>query len=131
MTKTAVVRVAPRPPGGVTPVTACPIGPVVDVLFSRWTTPILWTLNEFGRQRFGELQRRIPGITPKVLTQRLRQLERDGLLVRTHHAEVPPRVEYEISALGCSLADLFAHLTEWGTTNLAEVEQARQRYDGT
>jgi len=108
---------------------ACPIGPVVDVLFSRWTTPILWSLNEFGRQRFRELQRRIPAITPKVLTQRLRQLERDGLVVRTPHAEVPPRVEYEISALGCSLADLFAHLTDWGVTNLAEVERARQRYD--
>ncbi len=125
-----MVQVRSRPPEAVTPVTACPIGPVVDVLFSRWTTPILWTLNEVGRQRFGELQRRIPGITPKVLTQRLRQLERDGLLTRTCHAEVPPRVEYEISALGRSLADLFAHLTEWGTANLAEVEQARQRYDG-
>jgi len=99
------------------------------VLFSRWTTPILWSLNEFGRQRFGELQRRIPAITPKVLTQRLRQLERGGLVVRTQHAEVPPRVEYEISALGYSLADLFAHLTGWGLTNLAEVERARQRYD--
>jgi len=131
MMKAVLVQVASRPAGEVTPVTACPIGPVVDVLFSRWTTPILWTLNEFGRQRFGELQRRIPAITPKVLTQRLRQRERDGLVVRTHHAEVPPRVEYEISALGCSLADLFAHLTEWGTSNLAEVEQARQRYDGT
>ncbi len=131
MAEAAVVGVASRPAGEVTPVTACPIGPVVDVLFSRWTTTILWTLNEFGRQRFGELQRRIPAITPKVLTQRLRQLERDGLVVRTHHAEVPPRVEYEISGLGCSLADLFAHLTDWGTTNLSEVEQARQRYDGT
>lgn len=130
MTRAAVARVTPRPAGETTAVTACPIGPVVEVLFSRWTTPILWTLNEFGRQRFGELARRIPAITPKVLTQRLRQLERDGLVVRTQHAEVPPRVEYEISALGSSLAGLFAHLTDWGTTNLAEVEQARRRYDG-
>ncbi len=66
-----------------------------------------------------------------MLTQRLRQLERDGLVVRTYHAEVPPRVEYEISALGYSLADLFAHLTDWGVTNLAQAERARQRYDGT
>jgi len=129
MAEAAAVEVSSRPAGEVTPVTACPIGSVVDVLFSRWTTPILWSLNEFGRQRFGELQRRIPAITPKVLTQRLRQLERDGLVVRTQHAEVPPRVEYEISALGCSLADLLVHLTDWGVTNLAEVERARQRYD--
>jgi len=131
MTRAAVTRVTSRPAGETAAVTACPIGPVVDVLFSRWTTPILWTLNEFGRQRFGELARRIPAITPKVLTQRLRQLERDGLVLRTYHAEVPPRVEYEISPLGYSLGGLFAHLTEWGTTNLGEVEQARRRYDAT
>jgi len=62
---------------------ACPISPVVDIVFSRWTTPILWTLNQDGRQRFTELQRSIPAITPKVLTQRLRQLERDSLVIRT------------------------------------------------
>jgi DNA-binding HxlR family transcriptional regulator len=62
---------------------ACPISPVVDIVFSRWTTPILWALHEFGRQRFVELERRIGTITPKVLTQRLRQLERDGLVGRT------------------------------------------------
>ncbi|WP_043811149.1 winged helix-turn-helix transcriptional regulator [Allokutzneria albata] len=111
------------------PENACPIAPVVDIVFSRWTTPILWALNEFGRQRFGELERRITTITPKVLTQRLRQLERDGLVVRTYHAEVPPRVEYEISDLGRSLSPVFASLAEW-SVNLGEVEQARQAYDG-
>jgi DNA-binding HxlR family transcriptional regulator len=107
----------------------CPIGSVVDVLFSRWTTPILRTLHEFGRQRFGELAGRIPAITPKVLTQRLRQLERDGLVVRTYHAEVPPRVEYEISDLGASLEPVFSHLSEWGDENMPKVEQARRRHD--
>ncbi|MGW4586587.1 winged helix-turn-helix transcriptional regulator [Amycolatopsis thermoflava] len=112
----------------VSPELACPIAPVVDLVFSRWTTPILWTLNEYGRQRFVELSRRITTITPKVLTQRLRQLERDGLVVRTYHAEVPPRVEYEISDLGRSLAPLFATLAEW-SPNLEKVEQARADYD--
>lgn len=65
----------------------------------------------------------------RVLTQRLRQLERDGLVVRTYHPEVPPRVEYEISELGSSLAPLFAHLSEWATDNLEHVEQARRHYD--
>ncbi|MCP3798204.1 helix-turn-helix transcriptional regulator [Allokutzneria sp. A3M-2-11 16] len=111
------------------PEQACPIAPVVDIVFSRWTTPILWALNEFGRQRFVELERRITTITPKVLTQRLRQLERDGLVVRTYHAEVPPRVEYEISELGRSLSTVFASLAEW-SVNLAEVERARLAYDG-
>ena len=107
---------------------ACPIAPVVDIVFSRWTTPILWTLHERGRQRFVELERLIPAITPKVLTQRLRQLERDGLVVRTYHAEVPPRVEYEISELGRSLGPLFASLSEW-SGNLGKVEAAREAYD--
>jgi DNA-binding HxlR family transcriptional regulator len=110
------------------PETACPIAPVVDIVFSRWTTPILWSLHEFGRQRFVELQRRIGGITPKVLTERLRQLERDGLIVRTYHAEIPPRVEYEISDLGRSLGPLFASLTEWAADNLPRVEKAREAY---
>lgn len=113
----------------VAPEDACPINPVVDLLFSRWTTPILWTLNEFGRQRFVELERRIASITPKVLTQRLRQLERDGLIVRTYHPEVPPRVEYEVSELGSNLGALFGELHDWGAAHMPEVERARQRYD--
>ncbi|MCC9310853.1 helix-turn-helix transcriptional regulator [Kitasatospora sp. RB6PN24] len=112
------------------PELACPIAPVLDIVFSRWTTPILWTLHMHGRQRFVEVQRRIGSVTPKVLTQRLRQLERDGLIVRTYHAEVPPRVEYEISELGRSLAPVFAHLTDWATANLPQVARAREEYDG-
>jgi DNA-binding HxlR family transcriptional regulator len=103
---------------------------VVDIVFSRWTTPILWSLHRYGRHRFVELQRRITTISPKVLTQRLRQLERDGLVVRTYHAEVPPRVEYEISELGRSLAPLFATLAEW-SGNLDEVARARRQYDAS
>ncbi|GAA3234488.1 winged helix-turn-helix transcriptional regulator [Dactylosporangium siamense] len=120
---------ATQAPAPIDPEQACPIAPVVDIVFSRWTTPILWSLNEYGRQRFVELERRISTITPKVLTQRLRQLERDGLIVRTYHPEIPPRVEYEISDLGRSLAPLFAHLAQWAATNLDKVEQARQDHD--
>jgi DNA-binding HxlR family transcriptional regulator len=112
----------------VPPELACPISPVVDLVFSRWTTPILWVLNEFGRQRFVELERRITTISPKVLTQRLRQLERDGFVVRTYHPEVPPRVEYEITDLGRGLGPLFASIAEW-SVNLDRVEQARNDYD--
>ena len=103
--------------------------PLLDVAFSRWTTPVLWTLNEFGRQRFVELERRLGGITPKVLTQRLRQLERDGLVVRTYHPEVPPRVEYEISELGRTLGPLFATMATWASDHIGEVEAARRVYD--
>jgi DNA-binding HxlR family transcriptional regulator len=111
------------------PEEACPIGPVVDVVFSRWTTPILWTLNECGPQRFGQLERRIAAITPKVLTETLRKLERDGLLLRTCHPGVPPRVEYEISELGQSLAPVFEVLANWSGENLDRVRQARLAYE--
>lgn len=116
---------------GPAPTQACPIAPVVDIVFSRWTTPILWALNEYGRLRFVELERRLTTITPKVLTQRLRQLERDGLVLRTYHPEIPPRVEYDISDLGRSLAPLFATLATWSAANLGKVEEARLEYDAT
>lgn len=117
------------PASTVPPGQACPIGPAVDIVFSRWTTPILWTLHAFGRQRFVELERRIGTITSKVLTQRLRQMERDGLVLRTYYPEVPPRVEYEISDLGRSLSPLFAVLADWSQANLDRVEDARRAYD--
>ncbi|WP_236059705.1 winged helix-turn-helix transcriptional regulator [Actinacidiphila acididurans] len=117
------------PPGPTAVPVECAVAPLLDVAFSRWTTPILWTLNQFGRQRFVELQRLLGPITPKVLTQRLRQLERDGLVVRTYHPEVPPRVEYEISELGRTLGPLFASMASWVQDNMAGVAAARKEFD--
>jgi len=108
---------------------ACPIAPAVDIVFSRWTTPILWQLNVHGRQRFSDLRNLVGGITAKVLTQRLRQLERDGLVSRTFYPGIPPRVEYEITDLARSLAPLFASLTTWAQDHLGDVEKARTSYD--
>ena len=107
----------------------CPIAPVVDIVFSRWTTPILWQLNSCGRQRFNDLRDLVDGITAKVLTQRLRQLERDGLVSRTMYPEIPPRVEYEITDLGRSLAPVFAALVTWSQDHLPDVADARSDYD--
>ena len=109
----------------------CPIAPVVDIVFSRWTTPILWQLNAHGRQRFSDLRDLVDGITAKVLTQRLRQLERDGLVARTMHAEIPPRVEYAITDLGRSLAPVFCALVDWSDHHLPEVATARKDYDNS
>ncbi|WP_406304417.1 helix-turn-helix transcriptional regulator [Streptomyces sp. NBC_00879] len=108
---------------------ACPINPVIDLVFSRWTTPILWVLEHHGRLRFNQLQRHLPTITPKVLTQRVRQLERDGLIIRTYHAEIPPRVEYEISNLGRTLVPLFGAITDWSQAHFPQVGDARRAYD--
>lgn len=120
---------ASLPRAGSEPEQACPITPVIELVFSRWTTPILWTLHSYGRQRYVELERRITTISPKVLTERLRQLERDGLVIRTYYPEVPPRAEYELTALGASLAPLFGQLVEWSGEHLDSVREARAAYD--
>lgn len=111
------------------PDAVCPISPTVEIVFGRWTTPILWVLHRHGRLRFHEIERLVGRITPKVLTQRLRQLERDGLVSRTYFAEIPPRVEYEITELGLTLVPVFQTLVEWSDRHLEQVETARGRYD--
>ena len=68
-------------------------------------------------------------ITPKILTLRLRQLERDGLITRTYHPDIPPRVEYEISELGRTLSPVFTTLVKWSDANLSRVDTARKNYD--
>jgi DNA-binding HxlR family transcriptional regulator len=109
----------------------CPISPVVDIVFSRWTTPVLWQLHIHGKQRFSELRDLVSGVTAKVLTQRLRQMERDGLVTRTMYPEIPPRVEYEITELGASLAPVFAALVNWSNGHLEDVVKARSSYDSS
>jgi len=131
-----VSTIAPMSPAreGVLPdlgIGGCPISPVVDIVFSRWTTPILWQLEAHGRQRFNDLRDLVEGITAKVLTQRLRQLERDGLVARTTYPEIPPRVEYEITPLGRSLAPVFSALVNWSGDHLASVASARADYDAS
>ncbi|WP_370882709.1 winged helix-turn-helix transcriptional regulator [Kineosporia succinea] len=99
------------------------------MVFSRWTTPILRALHRDGPLRFNEMREGLSSITPKVLTQRLRQLERDGLISRTQYGEVPPRVEYDITELGVSLGPAFDFLGAWAGQNMEQVAQARGRYD--
>jgi DNA-binding HxlR family transcriptional regulator len=111
------------------PVDPCPIEPVVDLVFGRWTSQVLWALAHTGRLRFTELQAQVPGIAPKVLTERLRQLERDGFITRTYHREIPPRVEYEMTALGKSLVPVFRTLTKWSEMHLRDVHAAQREYD--
>jgi DNA-binding HxlR family transcriptional regulator len=102
---------------------------VIDVVFSRWTTPILWLLQKRGPMRFTAIRDALGTVTAKTLTQRLRQLERDGLTIRTLYPEVPPRVEYEITELGLSLSPIFRLLVRWSSDNIPTVNQARARYD--
>ena len=101
---------------------------VLDRIGDRWSVLVVLTLAG-GDKRYGELAERIDGISQKMLTQTLRGLERDGIVTRTVHASVPPRVDYALTDLGRSLLDLVAGLEAWATTHLVEVEAARARYD--
>lgn len=107
----------------------CEVEPVGKLVFGKWASHLLWSLAHAGPMRFGELCATAPGATPKVITARLRQLERDGLIVRTRFKEAPPRTEYRITDLGRSLIPAFRTLTNWSKRHSSEVAQARTRYD--
>ena len=102
------------------------IGCVAD----KWTMLLLETLDEHGEQRFTQLSKRIPGISQKMLTQTLRRMERDGMVTRTVHAVVPPRVDYRLTPLGESLGEAFCGVWLWAEANLEGVAAAREAFDG-
>lgn len=91
----------------------CPIEIGINRIAGKWKMPILWRLIQ-GTSRFNELQRALAPITQKTLTQQLREMEYDGLICRRVYAEVPPRVEYSLTALGKSIRPVFDILCQWG-----------------
>lgn len=91
-----------------------PVELALEVLGGKWKMPILWRLKD-RVWRHGELRRSLGGITAKMLTQQLRELEADGMLTRTVYAEVPPRVDYAITALGASAIEPIEALRAWGS----------------
>ncbi|MFC3747666.1 winged helix-turn-helix transcriptional regulator [Paenibacillus sp. GCM10012306] len=97
----------------------------------RWSILLILSLSKLhgNRARFSTLEKSIPGISQRMLTLTLRNLERDGLIVREVFPEVPPRVEYELTSLGVSLIRPLEGLIEWVTTNWEEVIQAQSRFD--
>ena len=107
---------------------SCPTEAALAVIGGRWKVPILWTLYS-NTHRFGELSRRLSGITQKMLTQQLRELEADGLVHRKVFPEVPPRVEYSLTPLGKSLEPVLQSLTSWGEQFL-KVRTRRSRNTG-
>ncbi len=106
----------------------CPTRQILDRLGDKWTALVLHSLQR-GPLRFTQLRTAIGGVAPKVLTQTLRALERDGILTRTVYAQVPPRVEYELTPLGRSLRKPIAALTDWAEIHMREVVAARHSFD--
>ena len=93
----------------------CPVELGLNILSGKWKLKILWHLSK-GTIRFNELQRLLGNITTKTLTEQLRELEEARIILRTVFPEVPPRVEYSLSEMGCTLKPILSELCEWGKT---------------
>ncbi|HYL28247.1 MAG TPA: helix-turn-helix domain-containing protein [Candidatus Nitrosotalea sp.] len=107
----------------------CPSRLILDRIADKWTTLIIGILAQSERRRFNELRRMIGGISQKMLTQTLRDLERDGLVTRTIYPEIPPRVEYELTPLGRTLCGPLGSLSQWAHEHMDEVKGAQARFD--
>ncbi|WP_437583690.1 winged helix-turn-helix transcriptional regulator [Paramicrobacterium sp. CJ85] len=106
----------------------CPSRRVLDRIGDKWTVLVVGALSD-GPLRYGEIARRIDGVSQKMLTQTLRSLERDGLVTRTVHAEIPPRVEYELTDAGRTLRGPLAALERWAIDHLDGVLASRAMFD--
>ena len=114
-----------------------PLDPRVEALVNgviarvadKWTMIVIDVLAEHGELRFTQLGKRVPGISQKMLTQTLREMEREGLVLRTVHPVVPPKVEYRLTDLGLGLGAAFCGVWIWAEQNLEAIEQARASFD--
>lgn len=107
---------------------SCPSRTSLARIANKWTAMAVSVLGN-GRARFGDLKTQLDGISGKVLTETLRDLERDGLIARHVYAEVPPRVEYELTELGLTLHEPLLALCRWAEEHIAEVLVNRETYD--
>jgi DNA-binding HxlR family transcriptional regulator len=106
----------------------CPTRRVLDRIGDKWTVLVVLLLSD-GPMRFSELRAHLGSVAPKVLTQTLRRIERDGLVTREIFAEVPPRVEYTLTELGRSLTEPIAVIGDWAETHLDQIAAAQDAYD--
>jgi DNA-binding HxlR family transcriptional regulator len=120
-------RVSQQPDWNVL-VSTCPSRTSLARIANKWTAMVVVVLGR-GRLRFGDLRTAVEGISGKVLTETLRDLERDGLVERRVYAEMPPRVEYELTTLGRTLHAPLLALSRWAEEHIAEVLEARDAYD--
>tara|TARA_R110002095_G_scaffold201991_2_gene183193 strand:- start:1129 stop:1506 length:378 start_codon:yes stop_codon:yes gene_type:complete len=105
------------------------INEVLSRVGDRWSVLVIISLSQYGTLRFNELKRNL-GISQRMLSRTLRELERDGLVNRTHYPTIPPKVEYTLTSLGESFREPVAKLGNWALENLATIDTAREAYDG-
>lgn len=122
-------RLKPWPDAGDPRVDAL-VTDVIGRVADKWTMLILEELAGYEHLRFTQIGKLVRGISQKMLTQTLRQMERDGLVERTVHAVIPPRVDYRLTDLGEALGAAFCGVWLWAEANLERIEAARAAFDG-
>ena len=105
------------------------VNEVIGRVADKWTMIVLEVLEEHGELRFTRIGELAGGISQKMLTQTLRQMERDGLVIRTVHPVIPPKVEYRLTDLGVTLAEAFCGVWTWAEKNIDRIETARAEFD--
>jgi DNA-binding HxlR family transcriptional regulator len=119
---------AERPPEARNHSSSCRAREVLQRVGDKWSVQVIDLLGE-RTMRFSELHRSVDGITSRMLTVTLRGLERDGIVARTIHPVIPPRVDYELTAMGRTLLDTIGQLVSWTDSHLPEIDAARAAYD--
>ena len=102
----------------ITPRMNCAVDATMSVIEGRWKTVILCKLYMNGPMRFNQLMKEISGISPRILTKQLKEMESDGIINRTSYSEIPPRVEYSITEKGLSLGPILKAMADWGLKNM-------------
>jgi DNA-binding HxlR family transcriptional regulator len=108
---------------------SCEIRNTFLIIGGKWKSMILYVLVSEGAVRFNQLKKTVSGVSQKMLTQQLRELERDGLITRTVFVKIPPHVEYSMTALGLSLGPIYQAVHQWEQDNQAAVNKSRAEYD--
>jgi DNA-binding HxlR family transcriptional regulator len=104
---------------------------IIEKIADKWTILVIDTLGTHGELRFSRLREEIGGVSQKMLTKTLRQLERDGLVSRYVHPVIPPRVDYQLTPLGRSLLEKICGIWDWVERHMGEMEAARRQFDHT
>jgi DNA-binding HxlR family transcriptional regulator len=126
--KAAVKGVKTKYPAEMDPKVEALVREIIARVADKWTMLVLEVLEEQGVVRFTRLGKLVGGVSQKMLTKTVRQMERDGLVTRTVHPVIPPRVEYELTGLGRSLSEAFCGVWIWAEKHRAEIERAREAY---